>query len=871
MRRFLFSVFLTCLICATAIADSPTFHSDPQRTGRGDSSGPVEPDTLWSFETGGSTPASPVIAADGTVYVVSADGRLYALDENGVKKWEFKAEESLFATPSLDAAGVVYFGDLAGWFYAVGPDGALRWKTLLPDGRERRILGSAAVTPAGRSFVASWNNRLYALNVDGSILWQAPLGGLATSSPVVDAAGNVYITCLDPSSLNLLATYKFAPDSSQPVWVSRTDLGIGRNRITSSPAIDLSRQRLYVGACAESTGVLVAVDIVSGQIAFRRTLPKGVVSSPAIGADGTIFVSCLDGRLYALRPQDAAQRWVFQTEALYILGSPSLDNIGNIYVGASDGVVYALSSAGQELWRFTTGSNVESAPVAHDRRLHVTSFDGRLYVLAAADARTSYFPQVASGALGISSLETALRFTNTGPDTSLQVEFFDSNASPMMLSWESAAPSSAVTVPLGKGQSVKWRTLRPGTTNDLKVGYARFTAGAGVGAAAILRYAEGSTIMYETGVPSTAASRDLSLFVDSANHRSTGLALVNDSNKNAEVRFRLYGQAFNLVDDRTLQQALGYPSLGIGAHVARFASELFPRLQTDPLDLGLMTIESDQPLAAATLCLGGDPAKSFPETVPTLSVFPVIAARPENPPGQAGQSVFYFPQVADGEAGSARVRTTLYFTNVGDDAVARVEFLTNNQPAALDLVGRGPTSLLEFAIKKGEVIRFETAGGPELATAYARVTTGSTVTGNAVYSYTQSGVTLFEATVPASRSLERFTIFVEEAPDPVATALGIVNVGSQAAAVTLHVYDKDAHLLVERALEPLPAGSAVRQHLSELLLDSSGWQTQGVILTVTSDQPLAALALCEAGDLWSFPAQVYRLSSMPVLEGNIEP
>jgi outer membrane protein assembly factor BamB len=872
VRRISVIALLTCLSAYPALAadDSPTFHSDYQRTGRGPSAGPVQADQLWSFQTGGSVAASPVVGADGALYVASADGHLYALDSDGGKKWDFEAEESIFATPSLDSSGVIYFGDLAGWFYALGPDGSLRWKRQFSEGTDRRILGSAAVIPSGRSFVASWNNRLYALESDGSIRWQAGLAGLVSSAPALDQAGNVFITCLDPSNQNLLAVYKFTPNSPAPAWVCRTDLGIGRNRITSSPALDLTRNRLYIGACRESAGLLVAVDTGAAQVAFTRTFPKGIMSSPAVAEDGAVLVSCLDGRLYALGPGQGEQQWVFQTQAPYILGSPSLDSLGNVYVGDSEGTVYALTRKGEELWRFATNSNVESSPVAYGRRLYVTSFDGCLYAIGGADSQTRYFPQIGSGVSAAASLETAFRFTNTGEDSALQVEIFDSEAAPALFSWDSGESFSSVTVPLGRGESVDWNTMAAGG-QALKVGYARFTAGPGVGAAAILDYTEGGTTMYETGVPSTTGAEDLSLFVDSANHRSMGLAVVNTSSQAADVRFRLYGPDFSLLAEKTAQEAFGQPTIPPGAHFARFASEVFPQLMTEPLDRGLITVESDRPLAAATLCQGGDPVKAFPETVTTLSVFPIIPERPEAPAPLALESVLYFPQVADGGVGDVTVRTSLFFTNVREDAATVVEFFRDNSPAEIDLQGRGLTSRLEFVVKRGEVVRIETAGGSDLATVYARVTTRSGVTATAVYSYSIGGVAVFEATVPASSSLERLTLFVEQKPESVATAVGLVNVGNDAAHIALRVYDRSGALVVAQALAPIPAGFAVRRYLSELLPDNPDWKSQGAVVAVTSDQPLAALSLREAGNPWNFPSEVYRLSSMPVLAGSVEP
>ncbi len=383
IRAALTLAALLCGLPSTTLAwaDTVTFHGDYQRTGRSQDAGPLGPSLLWAFHAGGSLAASPVIGPDGTIYLASTDARLYALAPDGSKKWEFQASESLFATPSLDASGRLYFGDLDGWYYSVSAEGVLRWKHRVAEGTDKRILASPAVTPEGFSFFAAWNNQLYSFSPDGSLRWQAALNGLPTGPPALDTLGNVYVACLDSPDPAYLAVHKFSPSSPVPAWTRIEPLGSSSNRVIASPAVDTDRDRLYVTACTRTAGLVTAIDLTSGQPVFHTSLPKGILSSPAIREDGVILIGCLDGKLYALDPGDGAAEWVFQTGAPYIFGSPALDRLGNAYVGDSDGTVYAISPKGEELWEFATDANIESAPVVDGRRLYVTSFDSSLYVI----------------------------------------------------------------------------------------------------------------------------------------------------------------------------------------------------------------------------------------------------------------------------------------------------------------------------------------------------------------------------------------------------------------------------------------------------------------------------------------------------------
>jgi large repetitive protein len=81
---------------------------------------------------------------------------------------------------------------------------------------------------------------------------------------------------------------------------------------------------------------------------FNTTNPQvDILSSPAIGSDGTIYTGSLAGNLYALNP-DGSVRWTFDTggESTY---SPAIGPDGTIYVGGASHV-YAVNSDGSLKW-----------------------------------------------------------------------------------------------------------------------------------------------------------------------------------------------------------------------------------------------------------------------------------------------------------------------------------------------------------------------------------------------------------------------------------------------------------------------------------------------------------------------------------------
>jgi outer membrane protein assembly factor BamB len=106
-----------------------------------------------------------------------------------------------------------------------------------------------------------------------------------------------------------------------------------------------------------------------------------VISSPALGADGTIYVGSDDYNLYALSPT-GAKRWSFAASDV-IEAAPVVAPDGTIYVGSYDGTLYALGPDGTERWQFPTGNKIMApAALAVDGTVYIVSADGNLYALS---------------------------------------------------------------------------------------------------------------------------------------------------------------------------------------------------------------------------------------------------------------------------------------------------------------------------------------------------------------------------------------------------------------------------------------------------------------------------------------------------------
>ena len=126
-------------------------------------------------------------------------------------------------------------------------------------------------------------------------------------------------------------------------------------------------------------------------------------SSPAIGADGTIYFGTFLGDLYALTP-GGSRKWIFSA-GREIRSSPAIGPDGTLYFGSRNRKLFAVGPTGQEKWEFKTGGWVDSSPaVAGDGTVYFGSWDKSFYALGPDGVKKWLFPTageiVSSPAIG---------------------------------------------------------------------------------------------------------------------------------------------------------------------------------------------------------------------------------------------------------------------------------------------------------------------------------------------------------------------------------------------------------------------------------------------------------------------------------------
>ncbi|HTX90494.1 MAG TPA: PQQ-binding-like beta-propeller repeat protein [Anaerolineales bacterium] len=316
----------------------------------------------WKFASKGIVRSQPAVAG-GLVYFSSDDGFLYAVNaKDGKPAWSFDignyldraARENLGNSPSptgydyvqsspVVAEGTVFVGSLNGNLYALAADtGKLEWTFATAN----KIRATPAVD-RGTVYVGSWDKLLYAVDAStGKVRWASPVGGEVQSTALV-ANGLVYCASRKASVVALDAAtgeLKWEHSYGNNMWVessprlvdgviyigsSGSKFVLGLDALTGKPtAIFMSPDfhwstplvvldTLYIGGTSykpDQTGGIYALKIVDGKFSTldqdRQVFPvvdtleasgnwNGVASSPVLG-DGLFYFGGLDGKLYAV-------------------------------------------------------------------------------------------------------------------------------------------------------------------------------------------------------------------------------------------------------------------------------------------------------------------------------------------------------------------------------------------------------------------------------------------------------------------------------------------------------------------------------------------------------------------------------------------
>jgi len=380
----------------------PKFRRDLQNTGRNEHGiSEVSNQTRWTFQTDAVIDCSPTIGPDGTIYIGSHDGTIYAVERDGSLSWSYEASSTISTSPAIAEDGTIYFVTTDGGFYSLNEDGAENW--VLEDLLEQEgelagpVISSPVIREDGTVLVAS--EEVYSVYPNGTVEWKYvhtfegedhPSPGQVQSTPAIDDEGNIYFGYSVNTPMGDIGLLLALNPEGEQIWQYEIrddqddwDYGAG---VRSSPAIS-EDGKIYFGSYNNR---LYALNKENGTEVWNYETGGDIFSSPAIGHYGTIYVGSADNNLSAVHTERTdgeagTEKWRFEAGG-EVHSSPAVGPEGMIYFGSYDNHTYSLYSNGTERWSVETENSVFSSPaLSSEGTLYIGSFDGKIYGLGIPD------------------------------------------------------------------------------------------------------------------------------------------------------------------------------------------------------------------------------------------------------------------------------------------------------------------------------------------------------------------------------------------------------------------------------------------------------------------------------------------------------
>ena len=358
----------------------PKFRRDCRQTG----SSPVLPkpsgEEPWVFKTAKGIFSTPVVGADETIFVGSADRVFYALNSDGTEKWRVQTGEIIDSSALLDDQGRVYFGSGDGKLYARDAQtGGEVWTFLADDPAEHNAFirwfeGNVAIGLDGTLYVPNDNFYLYAIDRNsGQPVWKFEMPDQTWSAPAVDPeTGNLYIG--NNNLLPLLGDNVFAiTPGGEELWSASIPA-----TVAASPVLTEGGKVVLGGF----DGFLHAQDQDVGDELWFSAARDHIYASPGRLSDGTLVQPSADGTVYGIDPDSGDPVWAFDTLDP-IRSSPAIDGKDNIYVGSGEGRLYVINPDGTLRWSMQLiggdRNDLNASPALGRKAIYIAGESGEIF------------------------------------------------------------------------------------------------------------------------------------------------------------------------------------------------------------------------------------------------------------------------------------------------------------------------------------------------------------------------------------------------------------------------------------------------------------------------------------------------------------
>jgi outer membrane protein assembly factor BamB len=292
----------------------------------------------------------------------------------GIPLWEIDLHDSKGIYPDRGGMalaandGLLYAATLGGHVAAIDSiRGTVRWNMALGE----PVYGG--VTLSGDRVIVPAGNGLAVLDrMTGEVHRTITTGGRLDTAPAV-ADGVAYIAGDDA------VVSAFRLDDGQLLWRAEAD-----GPFDAAPI--LRGTRLIVASMA---GSVIAFDITAGaQLWKTKASRKPIAVSPALSADGLLFVAADDGHVHVIAAETGNLIRSRRVAAVPLRSAPVVSG-ETVFIGADDGNIYALDPDYNlnRVYETSPGARIATAGLAlYGDTLLCAATNGVLYALQAVDA-----------------------------------------------------------------------------------------------------------------------------------------------------------------------------------------------------------------------------------------------------------------------------------------------------------------------------------------------------------------------------------------------------------------------------------------------------------------------------------------------------
>lgn len=279
----------------------------------------------------------------------SDEGKMYFIDayqSEVLNEWVTADPDAFSSSPAVGAGGRRFYAGCGdGALYAFGPAGdtAWHWPATALTGDD---VATSPLVDGNAVYFGGEDKKLHKV-VDNGATWTEPwsktLRSELVSSPVMDPSGNI-VVCDDSGYV-----YSFTANGDEN-WTVWTGDSAG---VVSSPAV-WTDGTIYVGTEA---GRLHAIKdnavLWTFEIPWNPPSPRTPISSsPIFGTDGHVYFTADDGKLYRIDPatHDTVPGWPVTISSWSISSTPCLCLAGVFYVADDADTLRAINPNGTQRW-----------------------------------------------------------------------------------------------------------------------------------------------------------------------------------------------------------------------------------------------------------------------------------------------------------------------------------------------------------------------------------------------------------------------------------------------------------------------------------------------------------------------------------------